>query len=47
MNLLEAASGLALRHLKEGRIQSGEIRLEPQWSADYAQLARDYVATLP
>jgi len=34
----------ALRHLTEGRIQSGEIVLEPQWSIDYSQLARNYLA---
>jgi hypothetical protein len=36
----------ALRELKKGRIRAGEVVLEPQWSMDYAELVRDYVATL-
>jgi hypothetical protein len=30
---------------ERGAIRSGEIVLEPQWSIDYSQLVKDYIAT--
>ncbi len=36
----------ALRHLEQGKIQSGEISLEPHWRIDYSQLVRDYLSAL-
>jgi glycosyltransferase involved in cell wall biosynthesis len=35
-----------LDQLERGIIRPGEIALQPQWSVDYAQLVKDYVATL-
>jgi len=32
--------------IERGEIASGKIALEPQWTVDYAQLVRDYVAGL-
>lgn len=37
----------ALRQLEQGRIESGEIVLQPHWCADYSQMVKDYVAALP
>ncbi|MBZ5624216.1 MAG: glycosyltransferase family 2 protein [Acidobacteriia bacterium] len=37
----------ALGQLEQGRIQAGEIALVPQWSVDYSQLVREYVAAWP
>jgi hypothetical protein len=36
----------ALRDLEKGRIESGEIVLQPHWRVDYARLVREYVASL-
>lgn len=33
----------ALRELEQGKIQAGEIVLEPHWRVDYCQLVRDYL----
>jgi hypothetical protein len=43
----DKAAEFGLQQLREGRIEGGEIRLNPCWSVDYSKLASDYVASLP
>jgi hypothetical protein len=43
----EKVGEYARRQLEQGKIQSGEIVLQPRWYVDYSQLVNDYVATLP
>ncbi len=35
-----------LRQMERGAIRPGEIVLDPQWTVDYSQLVKDYMATL-
>jgi glycosyltransferase involved in cell wall biosynthesis len=35
-----------LHQLEQGILRAGEIALQPQWSVDYSQLVKDYVAAL-
>lgn len=34
------------QHLRQGKLQLGEVRLSPCWSVDYSRLVREYAAKL-
>ena len=40
----DKVGGYAERALAEGRIESGEVRLEPHWQIDYCQFVNEYLA---
>jgi glycosyltransferase involved in cell wall biosynthesis len=42
----DSVAAFAAQQIREDRVETGEVALDPQWYLDYASLVEDYVQTL-